>query len=174
MTSSNTTPRGNKGISFSVQLSKILCILLYRRCVRHAVASWLRHYTTGRKVMGSILDVAIGFFNWHNPSSRTMALGSTRPLTEMSTMNLPGGKERPAHKADNLTVICEPIFWKILEPRRLTTLCASTVCYRDSFYISVRGDIKTHIHVKQQVTLCFVILDFNTCIFWMSIDDCVS
>jgi hypothetical protein len=38
-----------------------------------------------------------------------MALGSTLPLTEMSTMNLPGGKERPAHKADNLTAICEPI-----------------------------------------------------------------
>jgi hypothetical protein len=26
-----------------------------------------------------------------NPSSRTMALGSTQPLTEMSTKNLPGG-----------------------------------------------------------------------------------
>jgi hypothetical protein len=38
-----------------------------------------------------------------------MALGSTQSLTEMSTMNLPGGKERPAHKADNLTAICEPI-----------------------------------------------------------------
>jgi hypothetical protein len=29
------------------------------------------------------------------PSSRTMALGSTQPLTEMSTRNLPGGKGRP-------------------------------------------------------------------------------
>jgi hypothetical protein len=26
-----------------------------------------------------------------DPSSRTMALGSTQPLTEMSTRNLPGG-----------------------------------------------------------------------------------
>jgi hypothetical protein len=26
-----------------------------------------------------------------NPSSRTMALGSTQPLREMSTRNLPGG-----------------------------------------------------------------------------------
>jgi hypothetical protein len=34
--------------------------------------------------------------------------GSTQPLTEMSTRNLPGGKGRPAHKADNLTAICEP------------------------------------------------------------------
>jgi hypothetical protein len=38
-----------------------------------------------------------------------MALGSTQPLTEMSTRNLPGGKGWPAHKADNLTTICEPI-----------------------------------------------------------------
>jgi hypothetical protein len=38
-----------------------------------------------------------------------MALESTQPRTEMSTRNLPGGKGRPAYKADNLTVICEPI-----------------------------------------------------------------
>jgi hypothetical protein len=37
-----------------------------------------------------------------------MALGSSNPLTEMSTWNLPGGKGRPARKADNLTAICEP------------------------------------------------------------------
>jgi hypothetical protein len=33
----------------------------------------------------------IFFFNLPNPSSHTMALGSTQPLTEMSTRNLPGG-----------------------------------------------------------------------------------
>jgi hypothetical protein len=38
-----------------------------------------------------------------------MTLGSTEPVTEMSTRNLPGGKARPARKADNLTAICEPI-----------------------------------------------------------------
>jgi hypothetical protein len=43
-----------------------------------------------------------------NPSSRTMALGSTQSLTEMSTRNLPGGKGRPVSKADILTAICEP------------------------------------------------------------------
>jgi hypothetical protein len=32
-----------------------------------------------------------------------------QPLTEMSTRNLPGGKGRPARKADDLTAICEPI-----------------------------------------------------------------
>jgi hypothetical protein len=37
-----------------------------------------------------------------------MALGSTQPLTEMSTRNLPGGNWRSARKADNLTAIFEP------------------------------------------------------------------
>jgi hypothetical protein len=41
-------------------------------------------------------------------SSITMALGLTQPLTEMSTRNLPGSKERPVHKVDNFTAICEP------------------------------------------------------------------
>jgi hypothetical protein len=31
------------------------------------------------------------FFNLPNPSSHTMALGSTQPLTEMSTRKIPGG-----------------------------------------------------------------------------------
>jgi hypothetical protein len=48
------------------------------------------------------------FFNLPNPSSCTMAPGSTQPLTEISTKNIPGGgKVQPAHKADNLTAICE-------------------------------------------------------------------
>jgi hypothetical protein len=37
-----------------------------------------------------------------------MALKSTQPPTEMSTRNLPGGKKRPARKADNLAAIYEP------------------------------------------------------------------
>jgi hypothetical protein len=71
--------------------------------------SWLRHCATSRKVACSIHDEAIGFFNLPNLSSCTMALGSTRPLTEMSTRNLPGGKGRPVRKADDLTAISEPI-----------------------------------------------------------------
>jgi len=31
-------------------------------------------------------------FHWHNPSGRTVALGSTQPLTEMSTRNVSWGK----------------------------------------------------------------------------------
>jgi hypothetical protein len=59
------------------------------------------------KVAGSIPDKVIQFLNCPNPSSSTIALGSTQPLTEMSTVNLPGGKGQPACKADNLTAICE-------------------------------------------------------------------
>jgi hypothetical protein len=36
-----------------------------------------------------------------------MTLGSTLPLTEISTRKLPGGKGQPACSADNLTAICE-------------------------------------------------------------------
>ena len=32
-----------------------------------------------------------GIFHCHNPSSRTMALGSTQPLTEMGTRNISWG-----------------------------------------------------------------------------------
>jgi hypothetical protein len=37
-----------------------------------------------------------------------MDLRSTQPLTETNTRNLPGGKERPTRKFDNLTAIYEP------------------------------------------------------------------
>jgi hypothetical protein len=53
---------------------------------------------------------SLNFFNCPNPSSLTIAVGSTQPLTEMSARNLPADKGLPARKADNLTAICEPIF----------------------------------------------------------------
>jgi hypothetical protein len=61
------------------------------------------------KVAGSIPYEVTGFFSLPDSSSRTMALGSIQRLREMSTGHLPGGKGRPARKADNLTTICEPI-----------------------------------------------------------------
>ena len=48
----------------------------------NAVAQCLRRCATNRKVAGTIPEGVIGIFHWHN---RTMALGSTQPLTEMST-----------------------------------------------------------------------------------------
>jgi hypothetical protein len=67
------------------------------------------------------------------PSSRTMALGLTKPLTEMSTRNIPEVKGRPTRNTDKLSTFCEPIVEKIWEPRHLTTLWASTACYGVSF-----------------------------------------
>jgi hypothetical protein len=46
-----------------------------------AVAQWFRCCATNRKVAGSIPDGVIEFFYGHNSSDRTMALGSTQPLT---------------------------------------------------------------------------------------------
>jgi hypothetical protein len=59
--------------------------------------------------VGPIPNEVIEFLNWFNPSSCNMALGSTQPLTKMSTRNLPGGKCPPERKADNLTAIYELI-----------------------------------------------------------------
>ena len=57
-----------------------------------AIAQWLRCCATNRKVADSIPDGVIEIFHWHNPSDRTMALGSTQPLTEMSVRNISWGK----------------------------------------------------------------------------------
>jgi hypothetical protein len=50
----------------------------------------LRHYATSLKVTGSNPDEVDFFSRLSNPSSRTMVLASTQPLTEISTRNLPG------------------------------------------------------------------------------------
>jgi hypothetical protein len=50
-----------------------------------------------------IPDEVIRLSNWPSPSSRTMALGSTKPLTEMSTRRLPEGKGRSAGRRVGLT-----------------------------------------------------------------------
>ena len=69
---------------------------MHRRCCwpvagNIAVAQWLRCCATNRKVAGSIPDGVIGIFHWRNPSDHTLALGSTQPLTEMSTMRISWG-----------------------------------------------------------------------------------
>jgi hypothetical protein len=68
-----------------------------------------------REAWGSYNPESRGFdsgcqwiFNWPDPSSRTMDLESTQPLTEMGTRNHPVGKGRPECKANNITAICEP------------------------------------------------------------------
>jgi hypothetical protein len=90
-------------------MQQFVFVLVILQNFLDCLLSWLKHYATSWKVASSIPDEVIGIFNWPNPSSRTMALGLTQPLTEMSTRNLPGGKGWPARKADTLIAICETI-----------------------------------------------------------------
>jgi len=50
--------------------------------------SWLRHCATSRKILSSIPDGVTGIFHGHNPSGHIITLGSTQPLTDMSTRNI--------------------------------------------------------------------------------------
>jgi hypothetical protein len=70
-------------------------------------------YATSRKVAGSIPDEVNGFLNYRNSPSCSMALMSAQLLMEMSTRNLPGSKGLPARKADDITLDCEPMVWKM-------------------------------------------------------------
>jgi hypothetical protein len=50
-----------------------------------AVAQWLRYCATNQRVTGLIPDGVMEFFIDINPSDRTMAMGLTQPLREVST-----------------------------------------------------------------------------------------
>jgi hypothetical protein len=58
---------------------------------------------------GSFPDEVMKLFIWPNISSFIITLGSTQPITEMSTRNLPGGNGRPARKAINLITCLENV-----------------------------------------------------------------
>ena len=75
--------------------------------------SWLRHCGTSRKVAGSIPDGIIGILHWYNSSGRTMALGLTQPVTDMSTRNISWGYRRPVRRADNLTTFMCRLSWNL-------------------------------------------------------------
>jgi hypothetical protein len=72
-----------------------------------------------------------------------MALVSTQPLTVMNTSIFLEGKGGRVRKADKFTTICDPIFYKMCEPRPLTPLWAFMACYKDSFtfYLAKNSNI---------------------------------
>ena len=72
-----------------------------------AVAQWSRCCATNRKVAGSIPASVIGFFIdiKKNPSDRTMAVGSTQALTEMSTRSISWGGGGKGGRCVGLTTL---------------------------------------------------------------------
>jgi hypothetical protein len=125
----NETLEKNAPVSFStsVRLSRCLQEFENRWMELHKILYWGVSHSTDivMGVSGSVVGWGtmpqagrsrvrfamrtLDLFNWPNPSSRTMTLGSTQPLTEMSTRNLPGDKGRAVCNVDNLAAICEPI-----------------------------------------------------------------
>jgi hypothetical protein len=70
---------------------------MYKSLLKHLISVcpyfvWgLRYCAANQKVADSIPDGVMEFFVDINPSDRTMALGSTQPLTEMSTKSISWG-----------------------------------------------------------------------------------
>jgi hypothetical protein len=89
---------------------------------------------TCRKVAGSIPDDVIRFFQFielfqPHYSPGVDSASNRNEYQECSWED----KERPESKADNLTVICEPIIYKMWAPRRLTTRWVFMAFYRKRF-----------------------------------------
>jgi hypothetical protein len=92
------------------------------------------HCATNQRVAGSIPDSAIRIFLWRNPSGRTVALRSTRPLTEVSTCNVfLGGKGGRCVGVTTLPPLCADFCYEIWEPQSPEILRVCSGLYRDCF-----------------------------------------
>ena len=76
----------------------ILCCTLFKRGTRGG--SCLRHCTSSRKVAGSFSNGVIEDFHWRISSALTLFLGTTQPLTKVSTRGIFWGLKRPSHRVD--------------------------------------------------------------------------
>jgi hypothetical protein len=100
--------------------------------------SRLRHFATNRKVVVSIPSGVTGIFHWRDPSCRAMTLGSTQPITKMSTRNISWGGVAKCGRWVGLKIL--PPFCvechEIWEPGTPVTLRACPCLYRDCFTFS--------------------------------------
>jgi hypothetical protein len=81
------------------------------------------------------IPMSLDSFNSPNHSSRTMSLRLTHPLTEMGTMNLPGGggvEVLPVRKADSLIAISADFLENVGSSTSHNHM-ASMACYKESF-----------------------------------------
>jgi hypothetical protein len=121
-----------KSILVSVKLSLFIRIFLCLCMVKRDTQwhSWLSYCAKSQKFAGSIPDGVIGIFHWNNPSSRTMALRSTQPLTETSTRIIFWGKGGRCIGLTTLPPSCADCL-EIWKPQPPGTLWASPGLYRD-------------------------------------------
>jgi hypothetical protein len=102
------------GFTIGITILSLMFPVYFKQYITTVAAvRWLSYCATNQKVAGSIPDGVMEFLIDINPSDCTMALGSTQPLTEMSTRRISWWYMRPVRKADNLTTIlcrCQEIW----------------------------------------------------------------
>jgi len=90
-----------------------------------------------------------GMFHRHSPSDRTMTLGSTQPLTELSTRSISWWQRRPACKVDTLppsfAVVTKSGNLNFLQPSGPVQACNGTAFTSVCFVGVVPPMLHTHI-----------------------------
>jgi len=131
-----------------------------------AVAQWLRYCA------GSIPDGVIGIFQWHNPSDRTMALGSTQPPTEMSTRNISWGKGGLCVRLTILPPSCAVVMksgnLNFLEPSGPLQACNGTALpfvYFNNKPLHVSSSLAAH---HQEDQLCINSNWYSHALYWLA------
>ena len=88
-----------------------------------------------------------------------MDLGSTQPLTEMSTRSISWGLRRPVRKADNLTTILCHCHLNFLEPSGPLQVCNGTDL---PFHRAT-----THLQLNIIIIIIIIIIEFLTSQLWL-------
>ena len=119
-----------------------------------------RNWATIQKVAGSIPDGVTVIFHWHNPSSRTMAPGSTQSLTEMSTRNISWGVKAASAQGQqpyHLHVLT------VLKSRTLSLLETFSACTRIALPLPLPlPEWCIYVNILLHVTLIILNLQINS------------
>jgi hypothetical protein len=114
----------------------------------------------------SIPDGVIGIFHWHNPSGRTMALGSTQLLTEISTRNF-SCRVKAAGTYGWPYQLHVPAVLKsdrpnVLEPSRSVQACTRIVLFPFWVYLTALSQLQRHIVFNSWATVRYKLRRMQT------------